>query len=289
MTRFLSVFGLGLTIVVLLVLMVFLRNFDFGEQLTSMGDPKSIAATGFIILAAFSMGEFFKQLRIPALLGYIAAGIIFGPNLAPLLPGAPEALFDKQVILDLTLINVLTVGVIGTMGGGELKIADIKDNLGTIGLTVLSVFLIVAPLTFGTFLIVAKYAGWMVPFLDGLSIEHTYAAGALFAVFAVAMSPAATLAIFQETRASGKFTSLVLGVVVVADLVLVAMFLLTFQFAKILISPEGFSVQALQDALPAIAAEFGWALIVGLVCGLVFIVYLRFIKRERLFFTVAII
>ena len=45
----------------------------------------------FIVLAAFSMGEFFKLLNAPALLGYIAAGVLFGPNLAPMLPQAPEA------------------------------------------------------------------------------------------------------------------------------------------------------------------------------------------------------
>ncbi len=293
MKKFTSLLSLGFTILVLYAMMYFLREYDFGAS-QDIFAPKSLAATGFIILAAFAMGEFFRQLGIPALLGYIAAGILFGPNLAPLLPDLPgipstKALFDKNVINDLGLVNVLTIGVIGTMGGGELKIAEVKENIGTIVITVLSIFILAAPPTLGVIWILYLHLPSVVPFLDGLDSNHVWASGVLFAVFSIAMSPAATLAIFQETRSQGKFASLVLGTVVVADLVLVALFLITFKFAGIFLSPEGFSMGALYAELPGIAWEFGSALVVGGVCGLVFILYMRFVKTELLLFTVAAI
>ena len=288
MRRALDLAALFGTIFVLFAFMLWLRNFEFGA-ITTIFHPKSLAATGFIILAAFSMGEFFKLLNVPALLGYIAAGVLFGPNLAPLLPNAPEALFSSKVISDLALVNVLTVGVIGTMGGGELKIDDIKENITTV-LAVLGVFCSVAIFgTWVTVMLLYDYAPALVPFLEGRPVEHAEAAALILAVFAVAMSPSATLAILQETRAKGRFTSLVLGTVIIADLILVALVLLAIQIDKILLSPEGFTVEALAEQLPHIAAEFGYALVIGLVAGLVFILYLRFIKREQLLFTIFII
>lgn len=289
-----DLFKLFVLITVLGFVMVVLGDYEFGTT-HAVFEPKSLAATGFIILAAFAMGEFFKLLRAPALLGYLAAGIVFGPNFFAalhawgVLETVPDALFSSDVIADLTLINVLTVGVIGTMGGGEIVIADLKRHLKTIVLVAIFWWLLTVCAVGVLVLWLAREVPQFVPFLDGLSLDHHYAAALLFGVLAAGMSPAATLAILQETRSKGSFTSLVLGVVIVADLVLVGTFLLALSFGKILLAPEGFSVDALVAALPAIVAEFGYALVIGVVTGLVFIAYLRFVRREELFFTVAVI
>ena len=230
MRKALNFINYGLLIIALGAIMVVLREYDFGSS-TGFAEPKTLAATGFIVLAAFAMGEFFKLLNIPALLGYIVAGIVFGPNFFSALNAwgviadVPEALFSKDVIADLPIVIVLTVGVIGTMGGGELVLEDIKKNLKTILFCVAIFTLLVVPATIVTVLILADYAPTVLPFLEGLDTNHTYAVALLFGVFGIAMSPAATLAILQETKASGRFTSLALGVVIVADLVLVAGFL----------------------------------------------------------------
>lgn len=302
-----------ITIVILLALMIGLQQFPLGDPNTPF-NPKSLAATGFIILAAFTTGELFRKFRIPALLGYIAAGIVFGPSLAAILfsvdvgellgasswmsadwyarlfaSGGDKALFDKSVIADLALINVLTVGVIGTMGGGELKLADIKESWKLILFIITLIIVSAIPLTMGTVVGLSYLPGGLVAFLQDEPTMSRVAAALLFAILAVAMSPAATLAILQETRAKGKFTSLVLGVVVVADLALVALFLVGFSLAKLLVAPGGFQMGALLHALPHIGMEFGWALIIGAVTGAVIILYMRFVEREMMLFTVAVI
>lgn len=286
-----------LTILVLLGMMLGLQSFDVQVPAGEF-NPKSLAATGFIILAAFTMGELFKRFKIPALLGYIVAGIAFGPNLAKLVFGAnAQALFDLGVITDLGLINVLTVGVIGTMGGGELKVSDIKESWKTILMLIVLIIVTAIPLTFLVVMGLIYGPGDLVGFLNDEALRamgdrktmHRVAAALLFAIMAVAMSPAATLAILQESKAKGKFTSLVLGVVVVADLALVALFLVGLSLAKLLISPEGFSSGALLGALPGIGLEFAWALVIGAVMGVLFILYIRYVEREMMLFTVAII
>ncbi|QDG50718.1 hypothetical protein FIV42_08240 [Persicimonas caeni] len=278
-----------ITIVVLLLLMISRQFFDLHSTVGDF-DPGTLAATGFIILAAFTMGELFKRLKMPALLGYIAAGIVFGPDLSQLVfDGQRQAIFGREVISDLSLINILTIGVIGTLGGGELKISDLKDQAGTILTVIAFSFLAIVPLSAATVMGISVAFPDLIPFLEGTPQMTRMAVALLFGVFGFAMSPAATLAIIQETKASGRFTSLTLGVVIVADLVLVASFLLVFNFSQLLIGPGGVTDEAVNNLLIKIGLEFGWAIVIGIVTGGLFILYLRFVAREMLLFTVGLI
>ncbi len=278
-----------ITILTLLGLMILRQTFDLRETVGTL-DPNSLAAIGFIILAAFTTGELFRRIKMPALLGYIVAGIIFGPELTRFVLGTTEpAIFGHDVIGDLSLIHVLIVGVIGTLGGGELKIAELKSQAGTI-LTVLPMcFLAAVPLSGLVAFGLSIFFPSMIPFVADLPQAHKIAMALLFGVFGFAMSPTVTLAIMQETRSKGPFTSLTLAVVIAAELVLVASFLIMLKFAELLVSPDGFSTALMAAEIPGIAAEFGWAIVVGIATGIVFILYLRFVAREMLLFTVGII
>ena len=90
-------------------------------------DAKTLSATGFILLAAYAFGELTRRLRLPALLGYLVAGMLFGPSFAEIALGSRELAPISEVGLQgLTLVNMLAVGVIGTMGGGEIKLEDLR-------------------------------------------------------------------------------------------------------------------------------------------------------------------
>ncbi len=276
------------TLIALLGIMIGLGHYE-PDVRSGIGNPKNLAAAGFIVLAAFSMGEFFRFLGIPALLGYITAGILFGPNLAPMLPHSPEALFGLSVIEDLALISVLTVGVIGTMGGGELKIAELKDNFKTIAAVVGLNVIFNVPLRFVLVMLVGFYAPTLIPFVPPGSHADLIAVALLIGVFGAAMSPTVTLAVMQDARARGRMTSIVLGIVVFADLVLVGIFLVSLTLSKLLISEAGFTLGALLQALPGIGIEFGLAFLLGIGAGIAVIAYLRWVARETLLFTVALV
>ena len=258
-------------------------------------DPTNlVAATGFVLLAAFTMGEFFKRIRLPSLLGYIVAGIVFGPELAEMFAseGSQSLALLPRDLTDgdkLAYVQILTVGVIGTMGGGELKMDDLEGQLPTIMKIVGLTFVMIVPFSAAAVYGLATYAPEFVPFLQGVPTTTKIAVSVLFGVFGFAMSPAATLAIIQESNAKGRFTSLVLGVVIVADLLLVASYLLTFAFSEIVIETGSLAWDPVLAALPTIGAEFMWALVIGAVTGLLFILYFRFVAREMIFFTVGTI
>lgn len=286
-----------LTIIMLFGLMFSRRFFEWTQPAGTL-DPSSLVATGFIILAAFTMGELFQRMKVPALLGYIAAGIIFGPDLAQLVLGdqafeifgATGAIFGDNVIQNLGLISTLTVGVIGTLGGGELKISDLKEHAGTILIVAGVILACVVPLGAATVLAMVKFAPSLVPFLVNESTTMIMVAAVLFGVFGFAMSPTVSLAVIQETRARGSFTSLVLAVVILGDLGLVIGVLLVSNLAALLsTATEGLTSEAVYQLLFSIGAEFGWAVIIGIVTGILFILYLRFVAREMLLFTVGII
>jgi Kef-type K+ transport system membrane component KefB len=261
-----------------------------GAVSTGAFDPLTLVTTGFILIGAYTMGELFRRMRMPALLGYLAAGMLFGPKLSVILFGnAGLAPIGEGVLPGLTLINVLAVGVIGTMGGGEIKLSDLRENIGKLGWICACVFVLVLPLVGGLVLGLTFVAPSLVPFLAELPLGGRIAGALLFGALAVGMSPAATLALLQEVRAHGRFTSLVLGVVVLGDVVLVATFLLILALSKLLVSPEGLSLASMAEQIPHIAAEFGWALAIGVVVGLVYILYLRFVRREVLLFSLAVV
>lgn len=253
-------------------------------------DAQTLSATGFILLAAYAFGELLRRFRLPALLGYLGAGILFGPSLAEVALGSRElAPISDAGLQGLALVNMLAVGVIGTMGGGEIKIDDLRESFRKIAAVTVVIFVLVLPAIALLILGLANYAPALIPFMAEEPLAAQIAAAALFGTLAVGMSPSATLALLLEVRAHGRFTSLVLGIVVLADLVLVATFLLTLALGKLLVSPEGFSTERLLEVLPHIGAEFGWAILLGLIVGLVFIAYLRLVGRELLLFSLGII
>ncbi len=274
-----------LVLVVLVLLMQVAVNYGLPST-DAPFDALTLVTTGFILIGAYSMGELFRHFRLPALLGYLAAGMLFGPKLSEILLGdAVFAPLSSSVLGELSLVNVLAVGVIGTMGGGEIKLSELRENFGKLAAICGVVFVLVLPLVSGTVMALTLLLPQTVPFLADLPLSHQIAGALLFGALAVGMSPAATLALLQEVRAHGRFTSLVLGVVVLGDLVLVATFLLILALARLLVSPEGFTFERLTEELPHIAAEFGWAIGIGVVLGVVFILYLRFVRREVLLFS----
>ncbi|PRQ03925.1 cation:proton antiporter domain-containing protein [Enhygromyxa salina] len=277
-----------LVLVVLVLLMQVVIH--HGVATSAAFDSLTLLTTGFILVGAYTMGELARRMRLPALLGYLAAGVLFGPKLVGLVLGDPSlAPLGSQAIRELGLVNVLAVGVIGTMGGGEIKLPELRENLGKLAAICGAVFVLVLPLVAGVVLALTFVIPSVVPFLAELPLAGRIAGALLFGALAVGMSPAATLAILQEVHARGRFTSLVLGVVVIGDLILVATFLLVLALAKLLISPEGLTLASLADQLPHIAAEFGWALALGVVVGVAFISYLRFVHREVLLFSLALV
>jgi Kef-type K+ transport system membrane component KefB len=254
-------------LVILLVLYAVMRGiFVLGS--VNAGVP-TLMLFGFLILAAYSVGELVKPFGIPKIVGYLVAGIVFGP------PGL--AYVSKPVLVELTPISNLAIAVIAFLAGAELQISEIKAR-GTAILKMVSAELL---LTFAGVTGVLVLLRSQLPFMAQAPAAEVVAFALLFASVAVVHSPAVTMGLLTETRANGPVARYTLGVVLVVDVAVVLLFSMVLALARSLAPPTGGGggVQA-----GMVVWEIGGSVLVGAVLGACIAAYLRFISRELFIF-----
>ena len=74
---------------------------------------QALLTFGFLILAAYTVGEIAKALRGPAIVGYMVAGVVFGP----LVLGA----VSEPALERLAPVSSLAVALIAFLAGAELR------------------------------------------------------------------------------------------------------------------------------------------------------------------------
>ncbi|OIP29893.1 MAG: hypothetical protein AUK47_26500 [Deltaproteobacteria bacterium CG2_30_63_29] len=252
-------------IVILILLTSLMYGLQFYEVQTQ-GDvePKSLAAFGFVLLAAFIIGEFAAFVRLPRVTGYLLTGIGFGPYVANL--------FSVQVVSDLSLLNSLAVGLIAMTAGGELRVAELRQTIRAILTIIFFQVVVIVPLVLTTFIVGGSFlVDWGEFGLSG-NLYFLLAMGAMFGVLAVGNSPAVSVALVNDTGAKGPFTSMNLGVTITKDLVIVVLFSIVTAISVSILSPGsgGFG-----ETLGHLSSEMGLSLLAGVLIGLIVIAYLR--------------
>ena len=230
-------------------------------------DPMTLAAVGFVVLTAFTIGELGGQARLPRITGYILSGIILGPHVSDLL--------SHSVVHDMGVFNTLALGLIALTAGLELSISDIrgfyKALLGTLSAKLPLLLFAVG----GTFMFMET--AWA--FLGLQTFEERAATAVILSILGIGTSPAIVLAVANETGANGRLTKLSLAMSVVKDLVVVVSLAIGIAFAQAILSDEsGFR---LQD-LGAVGLELLGSLIVGAIIGGLLVGYIRYVHQEML-------
>ena len=255
---------------VLIGIFMLLARMAFGDQVL-FAEADSTMSFGFLLLAAYLVGDVLAHFGIPRLTGYILAGIVFGPNLL--------GFVDEAVVLDLKLINDLALTFIALAAGGELRLDELRQRRKSIGLTVLFLMVFVF-FGVGAFVVAARS---LLPFLDG-STGQLVAVAAIMGTFAVARSPSSAIAIISECKARGPFTETVLGVTVLMDLLVIILFAVVVSFSQVLIDPAG----ALDFRLIGVVlVEVVGSILGGIFLGMVISFYIRNIRAELIVFILA--
>jgi Kef-type K+ transport system membrane component KefB len=236
--------------------------------------PRSLFLFGILLLTADTFGALTHDLRLPRLLGYLLAGLALGPSVTGIVP--------HGVLEDLAMMKRLAVGLIGLLAGAELRVAELRLRRGAIlwilALQVPAVLLAV----WGALLLAHPW----VPFLAGLDLRPLLFVALLFATTLAVNSPMVTLAMLTETGARGPLARTTLGVVLVADVVVILLFTAAFSLAQTSLggpAPGGSTVllQLLREVLGSICA--------GLLIGGVVSLYLRFVRHELVVFAVVVV
>ena len=197
---------------------------------------------GAIIIAVI-LGELVSKIKLPAILGWLIAGMILGPHAVSLV---------DQTILDTSwyqvIIHVLECAV-GLMIGSELVWKKIKKSGKQIVITTLFQSL-------GTFIIVSMVFGIIFYFMD----IPLYLA-LIFGGIALATAPAPALSIVREFKTKGPVTTSLIPMAALDDMVGVVVF-----FTVISVVAANISTMAMPSYMIGLFVFL--PLIIGAVTGL---------------------
>lgn len=208
-----------------------------------------VLAVGIALVAGLGLGTLAKSIKVPAVAGYVVAGLFLGSSVLNLL--------HSGILERLNPISDLALGFIAFGIGGELKITVLK-RLGSIILTT-AFFEAVAAFVLVT---------------GGLLLLHQPVHIALLlGAVASATAPAATVMVLNELKARGPLTSSLRGIVAVDDAICLMIYAVAAALAKAYISGARLSLWHI-GAVPA--EEITLSLLLGIAAGYILVwVYRR--------------
>ena len=262
--------------VVLLIVMLWLMHSarTYAPQPGLGAAPAAVTmSAGFLLLSALLMGNLFKYVGLPRLTGYLALGILIGPQVLNLV--------DDRMLVELRIFNGVAIALIALTAGTEMDIRAMRPLLrGVTWIAVIAVMGTVVLLTGAVYMF-----SDLLPFAAGLSNTQRLALAAVLAVTISAQSPAVAVALRKETHADGPLTRTVLGVVVLSDLVVILLFAIASTVAKSIL---GGIADANTSPLMLVAWEILGSISSGLLIGALLALYLKRVRSSGALFIVMV-
>lgn len=250
----------ALILLAVIGLMIAARSFQVAGA--SLGSSTALSV-GYLLLSAYLLGYLAKQLRLPKLTGYLGAGLLAGASGFDFLPHA--------ALDDLKIFTGVAVALIALTAGTELELRAMRPLVRTIGWLTLLAVMGTALLLAGATILMSGF----LPFMQGLSTMETVAIALVLGVVMSAQSPAVVVALRTEMAADGPVCRTVLGVVVIADLVVILLFAGTSAYATSVFG-DGGNVRA---TLVHIAWEVVGSFVAGAGIGAILALFLRKIAQ----------
>ena len=258
-------------------------------------EPRGLLALGFVILAAYTIGELAEVIKLPHITGYLLAGLVLGPSTAHVLhdafphlhlpPPFDEGVLNEKVKHQLLLLDDLALALIALTAGGELKLEQLRQGIRRIiAISAVQVVIVGGAVALFVWSISGVIPGVALAQLDGLSTPAALALGAVVGSISLATSPAATIAVINSTGAKGETTETVLSVVVLKDVLVVMAFSASTAVAL--------GVLGLSSGEGGFLTSLGhifWSIVVGTGIGVLIHLYLRYVNAELLIFLIGLI
>ena len=230
----------------------------------------ALLAFGFLILAAWTVGELAERMRLPHIFGYLVAGLIFGPYAL--------GIVSQEGVTRLAPLSNLAIALIAFLAGAELRWAEVRLR----GILLTKIVVTEVLTTFTLIFLLLLGLQHFVPAIAQLPGTVRIVFCLLFASVAVAHSPAATLAIISETQARGTVARTTLGVVLLSDIAVVLLVTIAVAVARIIAPPPASDALTIGD----VSWQIGGALLIGALLGAGIALYLRFVRRELVLFAI---
>ena len=184
---------------------------------------ETLLSIAVALCAGLLVSRFVKPLKLPAVTGYLIAGILIGPYCLGKL-GVPGLGFPTTAdVKALSLFNDVALGFIAFAIGNEFRLSQLRQTGKQA--TVIGIF---QALT-ATLMVDLMLIGLHFFILgDSISVADAIVLGAI----ATATAPAATLMVVRQYKAKGELTDLLLPIVALDDAVGLIVFAISFGVAK---------------------------------------------------------
>jgi Kef-type K+ transport system membrane component KefB len=210
-------------------------------------------SVGIAIITGILFGKLANKLKIPAVAGYVIAGLIVGSSILNIV--------DAEVLQKTSFLSDFALGIIAFNIGNELKISVIK-KLGK-SILIIALFESLTAFIFVT--------GIM------LLLKQGIAASLILGAVSSATAPAATVMVLKEYKAKGPLTTTLLGVVAIDDAICLMIYAVAASVAKIFIKQESITLHKI-FILPLL--EIILSLVAGIALGILLTYLIKISKKE---------
>ena len=228
---------------------------------------ETLLSISIALCAGLLVSRFVKPLKMPAVTGYLIAGILIGPYCLGRLGVTGLGFTSMTEVKALSLFNDVALGFIAFAIGTEFRLSQLKKTGRQA--TVIGIFqALVAALLVDVVLIALHefVLGDKLPLADAITL------GAI----ATATAPAATLMVVRQYKAKGKLTDLLLPIVALDDAVGLIVFSVSFGIAKALnLGMFDLTSILLEPILEIIAS-----LLLGMIMGIIFSAVEKYFKSN---------
>ncbi len=211
-----------------------------------------ILALGVLLTAGFAGAWLVRLLHLPSVTGYILVGILLGPS-------GLNMIRAEMLASHLHIFTVIALMLIAFAIGERFDLQQLRRSARAVTRVSLGESL-------GSFAVVALVIS-LVSWLTGIGAENAgpplwISVAFICAAIAVATAPAATVAVFRESGASGPLTRLALSSVVVNNALSITLFGLVVAAVKMLLgtSLDGGWVRGvlpIANTIASLAVGFG--------------------------------
>ncbi len=215
------------------------------ETLISIRDTFNnhvVFGVGILLLFGYLFGKLAEKVGIPAITGYILAGLVLGDSIT--------GIIHSEMSMTLRTITDIALGIIAITIGGEFS----RNKIRRLGKGILIITIVQLLSTF--FIVTVALTLFKFPFSYSL----------LLGAIATATAPAATVVIIQNLRARGDFVDTLYGIVALDDAGCVVLFATVFTlFCGMLglsVEGEGFGIVMFN-----VLSEIGLSILIGIVGG----------------------
>ncbi len=217
----------------------------------------SLGSFLFVALAAYQIGKLATHVHLPLITGYLVAGILAGPFIFQ---------FVASINLEsLRFLDETALAFIAFAAGSEMALDELRGRYRSIGWNTLTQIIAVYIFTGAAILLLADH----IPFMRDLSTQGRLAAALLGGTILAARSPSSAIAIINEMRARGPFVKTVLGVTLVKDVLIVALFALSSSIASTLLTGKTFDLGFVLLVSFELLASIGLGVLVGQLMSLI--------------------